>query len=277
MTFFEAIVLGIVQGATEFLPVSSSGHLVIVRNLFALTEPSLLYDVLLHFATVMAVVVFFWKDLLRLRLFDLIKIVIASIPAGVLGLLFEDRIETAFSSTLFVGFALLITAVLVLVADWKMQLRTAGNEAAVLSVSKPSQKVISAQPGVTSPLSDISLRQASIIGLFQASALLPGVSRSGSTVAGGVLSGLARETAFRFSFIMVIPVILGATMLQLYKAWKGGFAEVQLHEFVVGSSVAFGVGLLSLLLLQYVIRNSRLSYFGFYAGTVGFLTIVLSL
>jgi undecaprenyl-diphosphatase len=279
MTLFEAVVLGIVQGVTEFLPVSSSGHLAIARALFAITEPSLLYDVLLHFATVLAVLVFFWKDLLRLQPLDLYKIVLASIPAGVLGILFEDRIEQAFGSTLFVGVALLVTAALVIAADRSMRLRKDGLGAKSASSGRELEEKTGAgvSARASSPLSEVTTRQAVVTGLFQAFALLPGISRSGSTVAGGILSGIPRETAFRFSFIMVIPVILGATALQLLKASEGGFAELQLQEFAVGGMAAFIVGLLSLRLLQYVIRQSKLSFFGAYAGTLGVLTILFTL
>jgi undecaprenyl-diphosphatase len=263
MTLFEASVLGVVQGLTEFLPVSSSGHLVIFQRLFGIAEQSITFDIFLHLSTLLAVGVFFWQDILKLKIVDYLKIGVASVPAVVVGLLFKTQIESFFNSTLFVGCALLVTALFMYSTDLLLQRRTQGQSLG------DAEKIEGS--------GSISFLQAVVIGVFQAVAIVPGISRSGATVAGGVFSGLERTAAFRFSFLMVIPVILGASTLQLIESWNAGFVDVLPTQFIVGGVLAFIFGLLSLRLFSYVIVKSRLRIFAAYAFILGVGSIILSL
>lgn len=266
LSVVEAAILGAVQGLTEFLPVSSSGHLVLAQHFLGITEPSITFDVFLHFATLLAVFIFFWKDIFKLRLHDYLKIGVSSIPAVVVGLLFKDQLEQLFSSPLLVAGALLFTAALMFVADGLLQ-RAALDP---VTVSKDETKGDVKEIG----LDMVSFKQACIIGIFQAVAITPGISRSGSTVAAGIFSKVRREAAFRFSFLMSIPVILGASLLQGLESLQAGLTDVYPAQFLVGGVMAFSFGLASLGLFKFVIKNARLRIFGWYAGTVGIVAII---
>ena len=199
MDTLQAILLGIVQGITEFLPVSSSGHLQIAKEVLGVElENNITFDVMLHAATVLSTVVVLWRELLHLlqglfsRHFNeqqayILKIVVSMIPAGIVGVLFAEQIETFFASLTFVGAMLMLTAQLLTFAYF----------------AKPR-----ARKGIT-------FGNAFVIGLAQAAATLPGLSRSGSTIATGLLLGKSKEEVANFSFIMVIPVILGKMLLDI--------------------------------------------------------------
>ncbi|NLH51141.1 MAG: undecaprenyl-diphosphate phosphatase [Myxococcales bacterium] len=267
ISILQAALLGLLQGITEFLPVSSSGHLVIAQSLFHLQENSLFLDTILHLGTVMAILLFFRRDLgaLVLSLRSpvrlgpagawrndphfrlLIWLGIGTLPAGLAGVLFNDWFEAAFNSPRMVGFAFFITASLLF-----------------LSRLARSNDV---------PLEKLGWRQALIVGLAQAAAITPGVSRSGSTIVAGLLSGLDREAAGRFSFLLAIPVILGAVLLQALKVEElpPGFAAVALTGFVV-SLVS---GYLSLHILLHFIRRGRLHWFGVYCVLAGLFALLL--
>jgi undecaprenyl-diphosphatase len=246
MTSLEAVFLGIVQGATEFLPVSSSGHLVLAQDLLGWQHSDITFDIWLHFSTLLAVFVFFWKDLRTLTKKEMLIILVASIPAALIGLVFEDTISSWFSSTRIVALALLLTGLFNIFTDKIIKKRLKNKEK-----------------------SAINLKQGFIVGLFQALAIIPGISRSGSTVFAGSLQGFDRLTAFRFSFILSIPVILGASSIQFIKVLNqgsvGGFRLV----FLLAAGAAFLTGLASLYIFRYVIRKARLSWFGYYCLILG--------
>lgn len=266
LSTLDALVLGVVQGVTEFLPVSSSGHLVLFQHILGVTEPSITFDVFLHFATLFAVIVYFWRDLLKLNIQEGGAIVVASIPAVCVGVLFKDQLEVAFNSPLLVGFTLLYSALLMFLADYRLV-----HGSTTFSASSDQEKVRDQHKKAQA-----NNLQALLIGIFQAVAVIPGVSRSGSTVAGGIFVGLDREAAFRFSFIMVIPIILGATGLQLFSSWQTGLGDFALLPFLVGGITAFLFGLASLRVFKHIVINSRLRVFGVYTGVLGVATIVLS-
>lgn len=252
MTSLEAILLGVVQGATEFLPVSSSGHLVLTQNLLGWQHPDLFFDVWLHFSTLLAIVFFFWKDLWKLSQKEWLVILVASIPAAVVGLLFSDVIETWFGSVRVVGIALLVTG-LFNIKTGKL-------------LRKQNKQEYS---------KEVPLKQGFITGLFQALAIIPGISRSGSTVFAGVVQGIDRIKAFKFSFILSLPVVLGASLLQLIKVWDQGLTEIVSISYLFAAMTAFITGLISLYLFKFVIQKARLDWFGWYCLVIGFGSFIL--
>lgn len=252
MNLFQAAVLGVVQGLAEFLPISSSGHLVLVQEIFGMGQGTLAFDVFLHFATLLAVITYFRTDLVQLSKKMMVSIVVASIPAGVVGILLEDYITAAFGSLLFVGFALLVTGTFNMIAEYKLK-----------------------HPIETK--TTITNKTALIIGLFQAFAILPGISRSGSTVFAGIIQNIDRKQAFKFSFIMSIPVIFGANVLQLSRALSGDGFGSDFSTLLVGGVLAFVSGFASLKLLELMMVKAKLTYFGVYCFVVGSLVIITSL
>lgn len=249
MTFFQAILLGIVQGLTEFLPVSSSGHLVLSQEFMGLSHSGLLFEIVVHFSTLLAVLLFFWKDILALRMQQFKVLVIGTIPAVVIGLLFKDLFESLFATPLFVSVALLGTAGLNFWTDRLLGKQQSNGSEANNQASFPS------------------IRNAVVIGFFQAFAIIPGISRSGSTIAGGMSQGLRKEQAFSFSFILSIPAILGATALQLLDVVEVG-ESIVIGPLLVGGFAAFISGYLSLKLLKKLVVRARFEIFAWYCVAV---------
>lgn len=259
METIEAIILGIVQGLTEFLPVSSSGHLQIAKALLGVhIDENVTFDVILHGATVLSTVTVMWRELWRLlcgvfsRRFNeeqayVLKIVVSMIPAGVVGVLFADRIEALFSSLAFVGVMLLLTAALLAFAYY----------------AKPRQK------------SSISYRDAFVIGLAQAAATMPGLSRSGSTIATGLLLGNSKESVAHFSFIMVIPVILGKMLLDAVSGEIGAMS-VGTVPLVAGFLAAYVSGALACKFMIEVVKRGKLVWFAVYCAAAGLVSIISS-
>ncbi len=244
MNIFQAAILGVVQGVAEFLPISSSGHLVIVQSLFGITQSNVLFDVFVHFATLLAVLFYFKKDIIALTKKEILFLVVASIPAAFVGLLFEDVIVSLFSSITVVAALLLVTGILNLLIEWSLSKeKEAGQELTTLKVF--------------------------IMGVAQAIAILPGISRSGSTVAASVLQGVKREQAFRFSFLMMVPVVAGASLLQLKQVLEGSITVINPLYLFVGGLFAFISGMLSLRLFEYVIKNAKMRIFAVYCFIVG--------
>ena len=244
MNIFQAAILGVVQGFTEFLPVSSSGHLVLFQELLNIEHGTVFFDIFVHFATLLAVLIYFRKAILSITKKELFAIVVASAPAGIVGLLFEDQITAAFSSVVLVGMFLIFSGTLNFVTDFLLRKQSIFKET-------------------------VGLREALFIGLFQALAILPGISRSGSTVSAGIMQHLERKTAFRFSFLMVIPVILGANLAQLIKVLQGQALAFDITIFLIGGLFAFVSGLLSLRLFEYVIVKAKINFFGWYCVILG--------
>lgn len=259
MNYLEAIILGIIQGLTEFLPVSSSGHLELAKVLFgdnSVPKESLTFTVILHFATALSTLVIFRKDVIEIikGLFQFkkneeflfsIKIIISMIPATFVGLMFEEELEAFFNgNVLLVGFMLLITGLLLFLAD----------------KAKNTDK-------------NVSNVNALIIGLSQAIAMLPGISRSGATISTSVLLGVDRTKAARFSFLMVVPLILG----KVAKDFLGGdisFSDENFGVMFVGFAAAFLSGLLACKWMITLVKNSKLYYFSIYCFAIGIIAIV---
>ena len=268
---FQAIVLGIAQGLTEFLPVSSSGHLVLLQHVFGLTEPALVFDVAVHVGTLAAVLVFFRKDVAaliravsgfagrwlgrRASLAELWQdphlklaslIVIGSIPTAIIGLLFHEVADRLFSSTRLVGMALLATAGLLLATRWSRQHNRT--------------------------VTDFGALAALAIGTIQGVAIIPGLSRSGATIALGLLLGLNRDAAARFSFLLSIPAICGAALLAA-KDLVGG--HLPLDVVALGTAVSAVVGYSALWMLVLIVRRGRLHLFAPYCALVGLAALLV--
>lgn len=264
MDWLQALVLGIVQGLTEYLPVSSSGHLAIGSYLFGIEgEENLAFTVLVHVATVMSTFVVLWKEidwilkgLFKFKMNDetkyFLNIVVSMIPIGIVGVFFKDKVEEIFGSgLLIVGCCLLLTAALLTFSYY----------------AKPRQR------------EHISLKDAFIIGLAQACAVLPGLSRSGSTIATGLLLGNKKEKLAQFSFLMVVPPILGEALLDVLKAAKGeeAFGDISVLPLVVGFIAAFVSGCLACKWMINIVKKGKLIYFGIYCAIAGAVIIVCSL
>lgn len=262
MSLSHAIFLGIVQGLTEFLPISSSGHLVFFQSLFGMKEPQLFFDVMLHFGTLLAVVIYFRRDIGGIirgigstvtgkrkneegtRLFFLI--LVASIPTGLMGILFKDWFESLFSKPNIVGGMLLITGSILWLTRWVK--REGGS------------------------LEKMRWIDAILIGVVQGVAIIPGISRSGATISMGLFCGLNRELAGRFSFLLSIPAILGAMLLELWKV----DSMPELQAVSIGTAMAFLAGFLSLAFLMKVIQMGKIYNFSYYCWGIGVVMIFLA-
>ncbi len=281
---FKAIVLGFVQGATEFIPVSSSGHLVLVPWLLGWTPSSLLFDTVLHWGTLLAILIVFWSDfwgmavaalqsLARRSLADprarlAWAIVLGSVPAAIGGLFFEDFLEGLFASPRAAGFFLLVTAALLAGSEW-LTARQRGRQVkggAVFYLQREG-------------LDRLTFADAGVIGLAQALALAPGVSRSGSTIAAGLVRGLRRDDAARFSFLLGTPAFFGAGLLQLTEALSINASEVvaQTPALVVGFLVSAITGFAAIRFLLRYLRNHNLYIFAAYCLVAGLLAVGLTL
>ncbi len=274
MESLQSVMLGIIQGLTEFLPVSSSGHLVLLQNLFGIREPELLFDISLHLGTLLAVFIVFYKEILRilqtlLRLPALIKssgnlksvfadneeirifalILIGSIPTAILGILFHKIADQIFGAVWIVGVMLLVTGTLL----WfTRQMSDEGR-----------------------PLIKVSIRDALIIGLIQGMAIMPGISRSGATISMALFLGMNREVAGRYSFLLSIPAILGALILGLNSTIIQ--TDIPGKTILLGTVIAGIVGYIALKVLLRMVKQGHLYYFAPYCWLLGAATLIWSL
>lgn len=252
MSIFQAAFLGAIQGVCEFLPISSSGHLVLFQQLMGLQEGSQLFDVMLHLGTLLAVFIVLFKDIVLIIKHPTGKtmrlLIVATIPTVIIAVLFKKPLDAAFSTGRFLGISFIFTALLLLVAE------NYGGGKKRLKETKYTDSVK--------------------IGIFQGVALLPGVSRSGSTIAGSLLSGLDRNFAARFSFLMSIPAILGAVVLEGKDLISGGLSNVQWTPIAVGVAVAAVTGILSIKLMLRIIKKASLKGFSIYLFIIGLLVLV---
>lgn len=264
MDWIEALILGLLQGLTEYLPVSSSGHLAIGSYIFGIEgEENLAFTVMVHVATVLSTLVVLWKEIdwivkgvFKFKLNDetryMFNIIVSMIPVGIVGVFFKDTVEKIFGSGLvIVGCMLLVTALLLVFSYY----------------ARPRQR------------ERITLRDAFIIGLAQACAVMPGLSRSGSTIATGLLLGNKKETLAQFSFLMVIPPILGEALLDVIKGLKGeeAFGNIDVLPLAVGFVAAFVSGCLACKWMIDVVKKGKLVWFGVYCAVAGAVTLLCSM
>jgi undecaprenyl-diphosphatase len=253
----EAIILGAVQGLTEFLPVSSSGHLVLLQKIYGISESALLFDTMVHVGTLVAVFIVLRKDIWRI-LKNLIQpltayLLLATIPAVIVALVFKDAIEAAFTSAAFLGSAFLLTAAALIVSD-----------------------ILSRKPGIEREQGTMNALDAIVIGVMQAVSIFPGLSRSGFTLSGALSRKLDRDFAARFSFLLSIPAILGALVLQLKDLAIGEIAApIGAAPIAAGTVTAAIVGFFSAKLMLTLVKKHRLWGFAVYTGILGIAVLVL--
>ncbi len=255
VTVIEAVVLAVIQGLTEWLPVSSSGHLVIAQNFLELNPP-LIFDVMLHFGTLIVVIVMFRKDILAIlkTLFQgnfktpegkfALHIIVGSIPIAIIGVTFYENIKSLFSNLLAAGVALMITGCVLFISEKRL-----GNK-------------------------KMNTFDSLLVGLAQAIAILPGISRSGVTISMGLLRKIDKTTAFRYSFLLSVPAVLGATVIEVKDLVLG---NVELLPIAVGVIVSMLVGYASLKLLQKIVMSERFHFFAYYCWVVGIAIVGFSL
>ena len=276
MTIPEAMLLGLVQGITEFLPVSSSGHLSIFQNFFGMTtaeDANLFFDVLLHLGTLVSVCAVYRRDIAAIirdcaafvrasghpvpgqehrrypgaRL--LLMIVLATLPLALV-LPIKDYVERLYYSTVFIGVALILTGAMLYVSD-----------------RMPRGRKTAKNMGVWDAL---------LVGVCQAVATVPGLSRSGTTITAGISAGLERQFAVKFSFLISIPAILGANLLSLFDALGDGVDWSLLPAYLLGMVTAMVVGYFAIWLVRYIVQKGKFGWFAYYCVGVGILTIILS-
>lgn len=286
MSLLQSILMGILQGLTEFLPVSSSGHLALFKNIFNVnTDTGLLFDTMLHLGTLIAVCIIYWRDIVKLvvagvqLLIDVIAnlrafisnrtkhtdmpyrrlvnnaykkfvvlILVTTIPTGIMGIAFSSLIEKASQTLLVPGICLVITAILLLIADTR--------------------------PAGRKKVKKTSYANAAVIGITQGFATFPGLSRSGTTITTCLLLGFERTFAVKYSFIASIPAILGANILELRHLDAAAMANVNFAYYFIGMLVAGVVGFVCIKVMIYVVRSNKFQYFAYYCAVVGIIAII---
>ncbi len=276
MSYLSAAFLGLVQGVAEFLPISSSGHLSIFQNFLGLNtaeDGHVFFDLLLHLATLLAVCVFYRRDIMDIivqsvafvknfghpvpgekRKYPAVRLLVmmffATLPLFLI-LPIKDKVEALYNNTMFIGFALLFCGAMLYISDRLP--RRSKNERSM------------------------TIKDALMIGVFQAIATVPGVSRSGATITGGIATGLDRQFAVKFSFLISIPAILGANILSIADAVEQKIDSALIPMYLVGMLVAAVSGYLCLMLLRWISRKGRFGGFAFYCWVVGIATIILTI
>lgn len=275
MTIVNAIILGLVQGIAEFLPISSSGHLSILNNLFHMStaeDGHLFFDVLLHLGTLISILIVYWKDIVEMffevisfanlgplagqrrehypaaRLF--VMIVAATLPLFLI-LPINDMLESLYYNSIFMGVMLILTGCMLYVSDRMLQ-------------GKKTEK-------------NMTFLDAFIIGICQSVATIPGLSRSGTTITAGLATGLRRDFAVKFSFLMSLPAVLGANLLSFIDAAKEGIDWANMPAYLVGMAVAMVSGIGAISLLKFISQKGKFGGFAYYCWVVGVLSIVLTM
>lgn len=272
MSYFEAIILGLVQGLAEFLPISSSGHLALLQQAFGIHEDKvLLFAVLLHVGTLISVFIVYWKDIweliveLCLTIRDLctgkglrlaerpirklgVMIIVATIPTAIIGLVFSDFFDSLYNSVIPIGVGLIITGFLLIFAEKKGE----GNRG----------------------IQQMNFRNAIFIGLVQGVAICPGISRSGSTLFGSLICNLDRKFAVKFVFLISIPSILGSAVLEAPAALEAGVTAAEVGPVLVGMLVAAVSGLVAIKTMIKIVSGKKLSYFSYYVWALGLFVVL---
>ena len=252
MNTSQAIILSVVQGITEFLPISSSGHLAVLQIFWQIPDPSVVFSALLHFGTLGAILIVFYQEIIKIlqkRNWKLIKlIIIGTIPAAIFGFFFQSIIEAQFSSLKFIGFSFLITALFLILTKFL----------------KINPKYLN--------IEDLTYFDALIIGIAQTVALFPGISRSGLTISTGLLRKLKPEIAYKFSFLLAVPVILGAFVLQIPNLIQQGQNNYLIY--VIGALVSLLTGIISLKILEKILKKGKLYWFSLYLIIISMIILI---
>jgi len=256
MTILQSLISGILQGITEFFPISSTGHLVLLHHYFGFKGSQIFFDIVLHLATGLAVLVYFWKDVKSLFTTDRnlgVLVLVGSVPTLILGFLLADFVDKFFVDVKWVGIALIVTGFWLLAAN-------------IINKRIMHNKHIK-QKGII-----LYTWKAIVIGTAQGIALIPGISRSGATIATGLLVGLGSNLAFRFSFLLLLPATIGAAIFKLKDA---ATPIPPVSSMLVGGIAAFFVGILALHLLSKILKDGKIYIFGFYCLAMGLLVVLL--
>ncbi len=259
MIFWEAILLGLVQGLTEFLPVSSSGHLVIAQFILGIKQPGVVFEVLVHLGTFLSVVWVFWSDLTGMfrglardrqqrKLFFLLGVSI--IPTGLMGVFLSSFFKGIFQSTLTVGFMLLVTGAILWIIQWL--------------------------PKGHKDVKKMGVMDAILISIAQGAAIIPGISRSGSTITAALSRKLDVETAVRFSFLMSLPVILGAALMEAKDILSVGAESVLVIPYAIAVITSFLAGVVAIKTFIRMLKGQKFHYFSYYTWFIGALVILMS-
>ncbi len=255
MTVVESIILGLIQGLTEFLPISSSGHLVLFQRFFGLSKGVLTFDVFVHLGTLVAVFVVFWKDIVSILKRPWQKltllIIVGMIPTGVMGIGLKDLFEQLFASGKTLGIEFIVTGIILW---WAESVRQRGKD-----------------------IDDMTYGDAAFVGFMQGVAILPAISRSGCTIAGALMRGIDRDTAARFSFLLSIPAILGAALLDGKKVIEAGSLGMGVVPLMVGTAVAAVAGYFAIKVMLGILRRGSLKVFTYYVWVLGIIVIALQL
>lgn len=273
MSIIQAIILGVFQGIAEFLPISSSGHLALIQTLFGIKEGNLFFTEMLHFGTLVSIVVVYFDDIYKMviEFFKLIfsfakgnkvnklnkhqklalLIIVGSIPTAIIGILFEDFFESLYTSILPIGIAFLVTGILL----WFAEKRAFQNK----------------------NINGMSFLDSLLIGTFQGIAIIPGISRSGSTIVAGLLRGLNKPLATEYSFLLALPATFGAGLLGIIKVVKSNSDILIDLPLILGILISAVVGILSIKLLVKLLNKNKLHYFSYYLWIIGTITIISQL
>lgn len=273
MSIIEAIILGIFQGVAEFLPISSSGHLALLQHLFDIKEGNLFFTEMLHFGTLISIFIVYFKDIMRIiyeilvLIGDIIKgrrkkltlhqklglfVLTGSIPTAIIGLTFEDFFASLYTSILPIGIALIITGFLLFLAE-KNTYQSKG-------------------------IKDMTIKDSLVVGTFQGIAIIPGISRSGSTIVASLFRGLNKSLATEYSFLLALPATFGAFLLGIKDVLKDTSSSIMINApLIIGVSISAIVGVFSIKILIKLLKNNKLHYFSYYLWAVGAITIISQL
>lgn len=273
MTYFQAIILGIFQGISEFLPISSSGHLVVLQHIFGIKEGNLFFTEMLHFGTLISIFIVFFNDIIKIiaeffkmigqgiknRKFKItniyqkmaILIIVGSVPTAFIGLLFQETFEKLYSSLLHISIAFMVTGLILWIVDKK---------------SREEKKV-----------KDMTYGDAIIIGTFQGIAIIPGISRSGSTIAGGLFRGLNRNLATEYSFLLALPATFGAALLGIKDVIETDAEVCFSLPLITGVIISAITGIISLKILIKLLQTKKLHYFSYYLWALGIILLIYQL
>lgn len=274
MTIFQAVILGIVEGITEFLPVSSTGHMIIVSSLMGISKEEFTqtFTIAVQLGAILSVVILYWKRFFRTINFYF-KLLIAFLPAAVIGFVLGDKIDSLLSDVTVVAFALLLGGIFLLFVD---KIFTKQEIESIDGSEKPSEEKVPLDAEVK-PGKVMSFMNALVVGIFQCIALIPGVSRSAATITGGLSQKMTRTAAAEFSFFLAVPTMFAATVYKLYKFTSEGpgFQQADYAPLIIGNIVAFIVAIFAMRSFVNYLTKHGFAVFGYYRILIGAILLIL--